>query len=88
MGRSRAKAVGKSLSARRAEEKAHEVELIERELVELDEECARVRRLLQRLTAARRARRDRSDILGELGTSVLHLHVHTKGLDELIDELE
>lgn len=86
--RARAQASAKEVSTRRAAKKAHKVELIERELSELDEECARVRRLLQRLTAARRARRDAGDILGELGTSVLHLHVHTKGLDELIDELE
>jgi len=26
--------------------------------------------------------------LGELGASVLHLHVHTKGLDKLIDVLD
>lgn len=76
------------MSTRRAAKKAHKVAIIERELDELDEECARVRQLLQRLTAARRARRDPADILGELGTSVLHLHVHTRGLDELIDELE
>ena len=66
----------------------HDVALIERELVELDEECARVRRLLQRLAAARRGGRDRGAILGELGVSVLHLHVHTKGLDGLLDVLE
>lgn len=66
----------------------HDVALIERELAELDEECARVRRLLQRLAAARRAGRDRGAILGELGVSVLHLHVHTKGLDGLLDALE
>ena len=67
---------------------AHRRAIIERELAELDEECARFRRLLQRLAAARRARKDAGAILGELGTSVLHLHVHTKGLDTLIDEIE
>jgi hypothetical protein len=66
----------------------HDVALIERELAELDEECARVRRLLQRLAASRRAGKGAGAILGELGTSVLHLHVHTKGLDALIDQLE
>ena len=66
----------------------HHRATIERELAELDEECARFRRLLKRLGAARRAKRDTGAILGELGTSVLHLHVHTKGLDELIDDIE
>jgi len=61
--------------------------LIERELAELDEECARYRRLWQRLNSARRAGRDAGDILAELGPSVLHLHVHTKGLDVLLDKL-
>ena len=74
--------------AARAEKAAHKRTLIERELIELDEECARFRRLLQRLTAARRAGREVGDILGELGPSVLHLHVHTKGLDVLLDELD
>jgi len=68
--------------------KRHDVALVERELAELGEECARVRRLLQRLATARRAGRDRGAILGELGVSVLHLHVHTKGLDGLLDVLE
>jgi hypothetical protein len=35
----------------------------------------------------RSAGRDSSDILGELSAIVLHLQVHTKGLDELIDQL-
>ena len=81
--RARSKALGKTVSSAR-----HDRALIERELAELDEECARVRRLLQRLSAARRARKDAGAILGELGTSVLHLHVHTKGLDEMLDALE
>lgn len=66
----------------------HHRAIIERELAELDEECARFRRLLRRLGVARRAKKDSGAILGELGTSVLHLHVHTKGLDELIDDIE
>jgi hypothetical protein len=57
------------------------------ELAELGEECARVLLLLQRLAKARTAGRDCSDVLGELSAIVLHLHVHTKGLDELIDGL-
>jgi hypothetical protein len=62
--------------------------LIERELAELDEECARYRRLWQCLSGARKAGRDAGDILAELGPSVSHLHVHTKGLDVLLDKLE
>ena len=65
----------------------HETDPVEGELAELGEECARVLLLLQRLAKARALRRDCSDILGELSAIVLHLHAHTKGLDELIDEL-
>ncbi len=66
---------------------AHRIALIERELAELDAECARVRQLLQRLALARRDGRGTGAILGELGAAVLHLHVHTRGLDALIDEV-
>lgn len=83
----RAKAPGRTLSARRSAALAHTIELVERELSELDEECRRVTRLVRRLSAARRARRSAADIVGELGASVLHLHVHTKGLDKLMDVL-
>ena len=68
--------------------KVHRIELIEAELAELGEECARVVMLLQRLARARTKGRDASGVLGELGAAVVHLHVHTKGLDRLIDELE
>ena len=61
---------------------------IEGELAELGEECARVLLLLQRLAKARAGGRDISEVLGELSATVLHLHAHTKGLDELIDNLE
>ncbi len=61
---------------------------VERELAELGEECARVLLLLQRLAKARAADSDASEILGELSAIVLHLNVHTKGLDKLIDRLE
>jgi len=59
----------------------------EAELAELGEECARVLLLLQGLAKARALRRDPSDVLGELSATVLHLHAHTKGLDERIDDL-
>jgi len=65
--------------------KTHRIELIEAELAE---QCARVVRLLQRLAKARTKGRDASGLLGELGAAVVHLHVHTKGLDRLIDELD
>ena len=60
---------------------------LEGELAELGEECARVLLLLQRLARARVSHQDRSEILGELSAAVLHLHAHTKGLDEAIDDL-
>lgn len=82
VARARAKATGKTVRATQ-----HDVTLIERELVELDEECARFRRLHRRLADARRAGRDLEDILAELGPSVFHLHVHTRGLHRLVDAL-
>ena len=68
--------------------KTHRIELIEAELAELGEECARVVMLLRRLAKARSRGRDVSGVLGELVAAVVHLHVHTKGLDRLIDELD
>jgi hypothetical protein len=62
-------------------------DFVEGELSELGEECARVLLLLQRLTRARAQGRDASELLGELSAIVTHLHVHTRGLDELIDGL-
>jgi hypothetical protein len=88
LGRPRPKAAGKAVNARRSKGKAHDVALIERELAELGDECGRVRRLLRQLASARRSGSTCDGILGELGASVLHLHVHTKGLDALIDEIE
>ena len=73
------------VSARTA--RAHETDLIESELAELGEECARVLILLRRLARARAAARGTGAILGELGAVVIHLHAHTKGLDKLIDRL-
>lgn len=66
---------------------SHQIALIERELAELGKECARVVTLLGRLAKVKADGRDPSEILGELQAIVLHLHVHTKGLDDLIDEL-
>jgi hypothetical protein len=67
---------------------AKSVDPVERELAELGEECARVLLLLQRLAKARAMDTDASEILGELSATVLHLNVHTKGLDKIIDDLE
>jgi len=67
---------------------AKSVDPVERELAELGEECARVLLLLQRLAKARATDTDASEILGELSATVLHLNVHTKGLDKIIDDLE
>jgi hypothetical protein len=67
--------------------KGQRTDPVESELAELGEECARVLLLLQRLAKARAEGHDVSDLLGELSATVLHLHAHTKGLDELIDDL-
>jgi len=67
--------------------RVREPDPIDGELAELGEECARVLLLLQRLAKARTLELDCSEILGELSATVLHLHAHTKGLDELIDSL-
>ncbi|HVN87960.1 MAG TPA: hypothetical protein VMW17_24225 [Candidatus Binatia bacterium] len=64
------------------------VDAVDGELAELGEECARVLLLLQRLAKARALRHDASEVLGELSAIILHLHVHTKGLDEFIDGLQ
>ena len=64
--------------------KGQRTDPVESELAELGEECARVLLLLQRLA---KARAEGHDVLGELSATVLHLHAHTKGLDELIDDL-
>ena len=66
---------------------AQQSDFAEGELAELGEECARVLLLLQRLARARMQHRDVSEVLGELSAIVTHLHAHTKGLDELIDNL-
>ncbi|MGD0947276.1 MAG: hypothetical protein ABSA52_07575 [Candidatus Binatia bacterium] len=65
----------------------HDLEPVDSELAELGEECARVLLLLQRLAKARAQGKDCNEILGELSASVLHLHAHTRGLDEQIDDL-
>lgn len=66
----------------------HHIELIERELADLGTECRRAVTLLERLRKARATGRDVSDVIGELGAVIIHLHVHTKGLDRMLDELD
>jgi hypothetical protein len=63
------------------------MELIERELTELGEECSRVVRLLRQLAKKRALGRDTADTVGDLGAAIVHLHVHTDGLDDLLDRL-
>lgn len=55
-------------------------------LRELREECENVVALIRRLEAPNRSARERDDILGELSAAVLHVHVHTKGLDAFLCE--
>ncbi len=57
-------------------------------LRELREECETVVDLIQRLEAGPRSVRERDDLLGELSAAVLHLHTHTKGLDEFLCEVD
>jgi hypothetical protein len=55
-------------------------------LRELREECQTAVDLINRLESRPRTARERDEILGELSAAVLHLHVHTKGLDEFLCE--
>ncbi|MBM3218720.1 MAG: hypothetical protein FJZ38_08545 [Candidatus Rokubacteria bacterium] len=55
-------------------------------LRELREECENVVGLIRRLEARPRSVRERDEILGELSAAVLHVHVHTKGLDSFLCE--
>lgn len=63
------------------------MERVQTELAELGEECVRVIKLLQRLERVRTTRRDAGDVLADLSVAVTHIHVHTKGLDRLIENL-
>ena len=57
-------------------------------LHELREECERTVRLIQELEAGPRSAPERDDLLGELSAAVLHLHEHTRGLDEVLCDTE
>ncbi len=55
-------------------------------LNELGEECQNVLKLLAQLEVSGLKKPQVEDLLGDLSAAVLHLHVHTRGLDTLIDE--
>ena len=54
-------------------------------LEELGEECQQILKLLVRMELPGLAVEQVENLLGELSASILHLHEHTRGLDELID---
>lgn len=55
-------------------------------LAELGEECQRILKLLAQLEIAGLAKAQAETVLGELSAAVVHVHEHTKRLDEIIDE--
>ncbi len=58
-------------------------------LEELGEECQNTLKLLTQLKITYPGTEQIEDILAELTASVVHLHAHTDGLDDLIsDQLE
>jgi hypothetical protein len=55
-------------------------------LSELGEECERVLKLLAKLDRPGNTDAQVETVLGELSAAVLHLHEHTRGLDEIVVE--
>jgi hypothetical protein len=55
-------------------------------LEELWEECQGILKLLAQLELPSLQEEQVEDLLGELSAAVLHLHEHTRGLDELLDK--
>jgi len=56
---------------------------------ELGDVCAHVQKLLSQLEVEGLSAEQAASILAELGAEVVHLHAHTDGLQELInDEIE
>ena len=53
-------------------------------LEELGEECQNTLKLLSQLKISHSSTEQIEDILAELTASVVHLHAHTDGLDDLI----
>lgn len=55
-------------------------------LSELKEECERFLRLLSQLEDKNLFEDQREEILGKLDSSIIHLHTHTDGLVEILEE--
>lgn len=55
-------------------------------LEELRAECQNVSKLLAQLELPRLQEEQAEDLLGELSAAILHLHEHTRGLDEQLDK--
>ena len=55
-------------------------------LTELGEECQSVLKLLAQLERSGLVETQVDDLVGELSATILHLHEHTNGLDEILDE--
>ena len=55
-------------------------------LEELAEECQTVLKLLAQLEVPGLQEEQIDSLLGELSAAILHLHEHTRGLDELLDK--
>lgn len=53
-------------------------------LQELREECLNISKLLTQLELPTLREEQAEDLLGELSAAILHLHEHTRGLDELL----
>jgi hypothetical protein len=54
-------------------------------LEELGEECQHVTKLLAQLELRDLPGAQREDLLGELSAAILHLHEHTRGLEDALD---
>ena len=55
-------------------------------LAELGEECQRVLKLLAQLEISGLRETQVEALLGELSAAILHMHEHTRGLDDILDE--
>lgn len=55
-------------------------------LEELGTECEAILKLLAQLEVPGLREEQAEDLLGDLSAAILHLHHHTQGLDERIDE--
>ena len=55
-------------------------------LEELREECQNIAKLLAQLELPSLKNEQAEDVLGDLSAAILHLHEHTRGLDEKLLE--